>query len=70
MTLLSPEAQLNELKVMIEHLDVTSRVCFDHAGNYWKDRKGAVLFTHDYEGYQFPDEKETVLALIEGMDPS
>jgi hypothetical protein len=49
----------------MEELDVTSKVCFDHAGNYWRDRQGRVLFSHSYEGYQFPDEKQTVLDLIE-----
>lgn len=63
--LLTPQEQLGELRLMIEALDVTSRVCFDHAGNYWKNRQGDLLFTHSYEGYRFPEEKETVLALIE-----
>lgn len=63
--LLTPQEQLGELRRMIEALDVTSRVCFDHAGNYWKNRQGNLLFTHSYEGYRFPEEKETVLALIE-----
>ncbi len=65
MELLSPQDQLQELKLMIERLDVTSRVCFDHAGNYWKNRKRELLFSHSYEGYQFPEEKEVVLALID-----
>jgi hypothetical protein len=65
MVLLGPEEQLLELKRMVEALDITSRVCFDHAGNYWKDRKHNLLFTQSYEGYQFPDEKDTVLARIE-----
>lgn len=66
--LLSPQEQLRELKLMMETLDITSNVCFDHAGNYWKDRQGHLLFTHSYEGYKFPEEKEKVLALIdEGM---
>lgn len=63
--LLSPNEQLEELRVMVRALDINSRLCFDHAGNYWKNRQGSLLFTHSYEGYQFPDEKETVLALIE-----
>jgi radical SAM superfamily enzyme YgiQ (UPF0313 family) len=63
--LLSPREQLRELKLMVENLDITSNVCFDHAGNYWKDRQGHLLFTHSYEGYKFPEEKEKVLALID-----
>ncbi len=63
--LLSAEEQLRELQRMIEGLEVTSRVCFDHAGNYWRNRKGSLLFTQDYEGYKFPEEKARVLRLIE-----
>jgi radical SAM superfamily enzyme YgiQ (UPF0313 family) len=63
--LLSPQAQLTELQEMIGVLDVTSRVCFDHAGNYWKNRAGELLFSQSYEGYKFPEEKKSVLALIE-----
>ena len=63
--LLSPREQLMELKQMIDMLDVTSRVCFDHAGNYWKNRAGGFLLSHSYEGYKFPEEKSAVLALID-----
>jgi radical SAM superfamily enzyme YgiQ (UPF0313 family) len=63
--LLSAEEQLLELKRMIRQLEVTSRVCFDHAGNYWKNRRGGLLFTSSYEGYKFPEDRPTVLALIE-----
>jgi len=66
---LSGEEQLKELKLMIETLEVHSKVCFDHAGNYWLNRKGHLLFTQDYEGYRFPEEKARVLALIdEGIE--
>jgi radical SAM superfamily enzyme YgiQ (UPF0313 family) len=34
----SAEEQLLELKLLVEELDVTAKVCFDHAGNYWKNR--------------------------------
>jgi hypothetical protein len=63
--MLTPQEQLRELKCMITALEVTSRVCFDHAGNYWTDRRGNLLFTHSYEGYQFPEEKQTVLDRID-----
>jgi radical SAM superfamily enzyme YgiQ (UPF0313 family) len=63
--LLSPREQLMELKLMIDSLDVTSRVCFDHAGNFWKNSAGELLFSQSYEGYKFPEEKKTVLALID-----
>jgi radical SAM superfamily enzyme YgiQ (UPF0313 family) len=63
--MLSAEEGLLELKQMMEKLDVTGKVCFDHAGNYWKNRRGGHLFSQSYEGYKFPQEKPTVLALIE-----
>jgi len=63
--LLTIGEQLSELKLMMETLDFTAKVCFDHDGNHWTDENGRRLFSLDYEGYQFPEEKETVLALIE-----
>ncbi len=62
---LSPGGQLSEIKVMIEALDLDSRVCFDHAGNYWRDSGGSLLFSQDYEGYKFPEEKQRLLDRIE-----
>ena len=62
---LSATEHLYELKVTIENLNVTSRVCFDHAGNYWKNRRGSHLLSLGYEGYKFPEEKQTLLGLIE-----
>lgn len=63
--MLSVGEQLSELKIMMEKLDFTAKVCFDHDGNHWTDENGRRLFSLDYEGYQFPEEKATVLALIE-----
>ena len=63
--MLTPAQQLRELRLTMQALSVTGRVCFDHAGNYWKNRRGGLLFTHSYEGYQFPQEKQTVLDLID-----
>ncbi len=64
----SPHERLEELRVMIEGLNVTSRVCFDHQMNSWADRRGGLLFRQDYEGYKFPEEKPHVLELIgEGL---
>jgi len=69
LTLLSPREVLLELKRMMETLDVTSKVCFDHAGNGWTNRNGQLLFTQSYEGYKFPEEKNRVLELIdEGIE--
>jgi len=65
LTLLSPREVLIELRLLIENLEVTSKVCFDHVGNCWVNRNGRLLFTQSYEGYQFPEEKPRVLELIE-----
>jgi radical SAM superfamily enzyme YgiQ (UPF0313 family) len=69
MHLSSPHERLQELSRMIEGLEVTSRVCFDHAMNAWVDHRGGHLFRQDYEGYRFPDEKPLVLERIkEGLE--
>jgi biotin synthase-like enzyme len=65
LTMLTPEEQLEELKLMVQELDVTSKLCFDHANNYWTDRDGQLLFTHSYEGYQMPEKKQKVLEIID-----
>jgi len=49
---------LAEIGALIEGLDVTSRVCFDHHAN-------PPIFRQDWEGYKFPEEKAAVLELIE-----
>lgn len=64
-TLLTPGEQLLELRRMITALEVTSKVCFDHMGNHWRTATGDLVLTHDYEGYQFPDEKDKVLERID-----
>lgn len=64
LTLSSPHERLEELRLMVEGLDVTSKVCFDHAMNSWIDGRGGLLFTQDYEGYQFPEKKKHLLDLI------
>jgi radical SAM superfamily enzyme YgiQ (UPF0313 family) len=61
----SPHERLRELKIMVEVLTVTSRLCFDHMMNGWRRESGEPLFTQDYEGYKFPEEKVVVLKLIE-----
>ncbi len=64
----SPHERLEELALMIGSLEVTSKVCFDHAMNSWADRSGGLLFRQDYEGYQFPGEKPLLLERIrEGL---
>jgi len=65
LALLSPLEQLEELKLMVSRLEVTSKLCFDHNGNYWVNKNGRLLFTQSYEGYRFPEEKTRVLALLD-----
>ena len=64
--LTSPYERLHEIKLLIENLQVTSRVCFDHNLNpsYISGNRLIPLLTQDYNGYKFPEEKETVLELI------
>ena len=63
--MLTPTEQLRELRLTMQELSVSGRVCFDHAGNFWKNRHGGHLFSHSYEGYRFPQEKQKVLDLID-----
>ncbi|MGB5156734.1 MAG: radical SAM protein [Desulfobacterales bacterium] len=66
--ILSAHERLKEIKILITNLNVTSRVCFDHFRNpaYYNATGQVVhIFKQDYDGYKFPDEKETVLALLE-----
>jgi radical SAM superfamily enzyme YgiQ (UPF0313 family) len=65
LVLSSPHERLKELKILVENLDVTSKLCFDHFGNSWYQALRKPLFRRDYEGYQFPDEKQMVLDLID-----
>jgi radical SAM superfamily enzyme YgiQ (UPF0313 family) len=69
--LLSPREELREIGMMIENLDITGRVCFDHFMNpAYKVESGYVwLFKQDYDGYKFQEEKTTVTRLVEqGLD--
>lgn len=49
---------LAEIGALIEGLDVTSNVCFDHYAN-------PPIFRQDWEGYRFPEEKAAVLELVQ-----
>ena len=60
-----PVLQLEEVYKMIDLLEVTSKVCFDHAGNYWKNKDGNLLLSHSYEGYKFPDDKPFLMDLLQ-----
>ena len=71
--MLSPHEILREVRLMIENLEVDSGVCFDHNLNtsYRSGNVVVPLMKQDYNGYKFPDEKETVLGLIDkalGLD--
>jgi len=63
----SPHERLREIKLMIENLQVTSGVCFDHALNtsYRSGNMVVPLMKQDYNGYKFPEGKGTVLELID-----
>jgi hypothetical protein len=64
----SPHQRLEELELMLSELELSAKVCFDHAMNAWADRRGRLLFRQDYEGYQFPEEKPLLLARVrEGL---
>jgi radical SAM superfamily enzyme YgiQ (UPF0313 family) len=54
---LSRHEVVAEIGALIEGLDVTSRVCFDHMAN-------PPIFRQDWEGYKFPEEKAAVLDLV------
>ena len=64
--LLSPHEELKEIGMMIENLDITGRVCFDHYINpAYRVGSGYVwLFKQDYDGYKFPEEKPKVMELV------
>lgn len=61
----SPHQRLRELRTLIEALDITGRICFDHILNSWYRESGVTLFKLDYDGYKFPEEKAHLLELIE-----
>ncbi len=64
--LTSPHERLREFQLLIENLQVTSRVCFDHNLNpsYRSENRLVPLLTQDHGGYQFPEQKNMVLGLI------
>lgn len=63
--LLGPYEHLLEVRTTVERLELTGRVCFDHAANYWRGRTGSTLLAVDYEGYKLPEEKDRLLQLID-----
>lgn len=65
--LLSPHEELREIRMMVENLEISGRLCFDHYINpAYRTNYGHVwLFKQDYNGYKFPDEKPKVLEIID-----
>lgn len=63
--LLTPHEYLKELKILVKNLNFEGRLCFDHMMNFWRKKDGKPLFSRNYEGYKFPDEKDRVLSLID-----
>ncbi len=63
----TPHERLREVKLLVENLTVTGRLCFDHFMNGWyRDRsRHQTLFKQDYDGYKLPEEKTEVLDRIE-----
>jgi radical SAM superfamily enzyme YgiQ (UPF0313 family) len=55
---LSVWEMLEELRRMVEGLEITGNLCFDHYMN-------APIFRQDWEGYKLPEEKEHLLALMD-----
>jgi radical SAM superfamily enzyme YgiQ (UPF0313 family) len=50
----------HEIRALVEHLEITGRLCFDHFSN-------PPFLRQDWEGYKFPDEKEEVLSTIDSV---
>ncbi len=65
--LLSPHEELKELRALVQDLNVTSKVCFDHYINpsLRTASEHVWLFRQEHDGYKFPEEKGDVLRLIE-----
>ncbi len=63
----SPHERLQEVKILVENLNMTGRLCFDHFLNAWyrDNSRNNTLFSQDYNGYKFPEQKAEVLKLIE-----
>ena len=51
---------VREIRALVERLEITGRLCFDHFSN-------PPFLRQDWEGYKFPEEKEAVLASIDSV---
>ncbi len=65
--LLSPHGLLKEMRLLVDKLNFSGRLCFDHMRNpsYRIDGGYVSLFSQSYEGYVFPEQKQTVLNLLD-----
>lgn len=63
----SPHERLEELKILVTNLEISGRLCFDHFLNAWfqDSAKTRQLFSQDFNGYKFPEQKAEVLKLID-----
>ncbi|MFP3871689.1 MAG: radical SAM protein [Candidatus Natronoplasma sp.] len=57
--------RLEEVGIIVKNLEVTSKLCFDHGWNRWRNKDGRPLFKRDYEGYKLPEKRDHLLALVE-----
>jgi len=57
--------RLKEVKIIVENLNVSSKLCFDHSWNSWRDQDGELIFEMDYEGYKLPEERDHILERVE-----
>jgi coproporphyrinogen III oxidase-like Fe-S oxidoreductase len=55
---MTPLEMLDELRRMVERLEINGNICFDHVWNF-------PIFRQDWEGYPLPEEKEHLLALMD-----
>jgi len=55
---MDPIEMLDELRRIVQALEICGNICFDHFIN-------APIFRQDWEGYRLPDEKEHLLSLME-----
>ncbi len=55
---MTPLDMLDELRRLVERLEITGNICFDHIAN-------VPIFRQDWEGYRLPDDKEHLLSLLD-----
>lgn len=63
----TPHGELRELRLLVEELEFSGRLCFDHFANpfYLTPSGPRWVFDQGYGGYRFPEEKDEVLRRIE-----